>query len=151
MDLRQIYSQIIMEQSTSKRHRHEVSDATATERGFNPSCGDDIHLSVKIEDDIIQDIGFEGVGCAISQASTSLLCGLIKGKTIAEAKETIKVFLNMIKGEITDDEVLENELGDAIALKNISTMPQRVRCAVLAWRTLDLIIAKETDSEMIEP
>ncbi len=151
MDLRQIYSQIIMEQSNSHRHKHTLEDATATERGFNPSCGDDIHLSVKIEADKIVDIAFEGSGCAISQASTSLLCGLIKGKTIAEARNTIEVFLGMIKGEITDDEMLEENLGDAVALKNISTMPQRVRCAVLAWRTLDLIIAKETGSEMIEP
>ncbi len=151
MDLRQVYSRIIMEQSTSKRHKHELEDATATERGFNPSCGDDIHLSVKFADDKIEDIAFEGHGCAISQASTSLLCGLIKGKSIAEAKQLIKLFLDMIKGEAVDSEVLEEELGDAIALQNISTMPQRVRCAVLAWRTLDLIIAKETGGELIEP
>jgi len=150
MDLRQIYSQIIMENSRSNRHRYEMPDATATERGYNPSCGDDIHLSIKIEDDVITDASFTGAGCAISQASTSLLCGLIKGKTVTEAKELIKTFLGMIKGEITDDSILEEELEDAVAFKNISTMPQRVRCAVLAWRTLDLIIAKETGTEMTE-
>lgn len=150
MDLRQIYSQIIMENSRSNRHRYEMSDATATERGYNPSCGDDIHLSIKIEDDVITDASFTGTGCAISQASTSLLCGLIKGKPVTEAKELIKTFLGMIKGEITDDSILEEELEDAVAFKNISTMPQRVRCAVLAWRTLDLIIAKETGTEMTE-
>lgn len=150
MDLRQIYSRIIMEQSTSKRHKHEIEDASATERGFNPSCGDDIHLSVKFDGDVISDIAFEGHGCAISQASTSLLCGLIKGKTIEEAKELIRLYLDMIKGEVDDPDALE-ELGDAVALQNISTMPQRVRCAVLAWRTLDLILAKETGGELTEP
>lgn len=150
MDLRQIYSQIIMEQSTSKRHKHELEDATASERGYNPSCGDDIHISVKFDGDIIEDIAFEGAGCAISQASTSLLCGLVKGKTIAEARHLTETFLGMIKGTITDDEALQEDLGDAVALKNISTMPQRVKCAVLAWRTLDLIIAKETGTEMME-
>ena len=150
MDLRQIYSQIIMENSRSKKYRYQIKDATATERGYNPSCGDDIHLSVKIEGDTIVDASFEGTGCAISQASTSLLCGLIKGKTVQEAKHLIETFLGMIKGEITDDDLLEDELEDAVAFKNISTMPQRVRCAVLAWRTLDLIIAKETGSQMTD-
>ncbi|MGI6580622.1 MAG: Fe-S cluster assembly sulfur transfer protein SufU [Saccharofermentanales bacterium] len=150
MDLRQIYSQIIMENARSNKHRHEMTDATATERGYNPSCGDDIHLSLKIENDLISDASFTGAGCAISQASTSLLCGLIKGKTIQEAKSLVETFLGMIKGEITDDEILEEELEDAIAFKNISTMPQRVRCAVLAWRTLDLIIAKQTGTPMTE-
>ncbi|HZJ68402.1 MAG TPA: SUF system NifU family Fe-S cluster assembly protein [Candidatus Eisenbacteria bacterium] len=150
MDLRQIYSQIIMEQSRSKRYRHELPHATAKERGFNPSCGDDICLSVIIEDERIVDIAFEGTGCAISQASTSLLCGLVKGKTVDEAKSLISVFLGMIQGDITDDEILQEDLGDAVALKNISTMPQRVSCAVLAWRTLDLIIAKERDDKRTE-
>ncbi len=150
MDLRQIYSQIIMQQSTSKKHKHELEHATASERGYNPSCGDDIHISVKFKDDIIEDIAFTGSGCAISQASTSLLCGLVKGKTVAEARSMIETFLGMIKGTVTDDETLEEQLGDAVALKNISTMPQRVKCAVLAWRTLDLIIAKQTDLEMID-
>lgn len=150
MDLRQIYSQIIMDNSRSNKYRRQMPDATATERGYNPSCGDDIHLSVKIEDDLIVDVSFTGIGCAISQASTSLLCGLIKGKTLKQAKHLVETFLGMIKGEIEDDEVLEEELEDAIAFKNISTMPQRVRCAVLAWRTLDLIIAKQTGTPMTE-
>ena len=92
MDLRQIYSQIIMENSRSSKHRHEMKDATATERGYNPSCGDDIHLSVKIEDDLIVEASFIGEGCAISQASTSLLCSLIKGKTFEQAKHLIQTF-----------------------------------------------------------
>lgn len=150
MDLRQIYSQIIMQQSASKRYKHELEHATACERGYNPSCGDDIHISVKFVDDRIEDIAFTGSGCAISQASTSLLCGLVKGKTITEARKMIETFLGMIKGTVTDDEALQEELGDAVALKNISTMPQRVKCAVLAWRTLDLIIAKQTDLEMVD-
>lgn len=150
MDLRQVYSQIIMEQSRSQRHKHDLPEATAKERGFNPSCGDDIKLQVKLDGDVISDIAFTGQGCAISQASTSLLCGLIKGKSLSEARRLVELFLQMIKGEVKDEDLLKENLKDAIALKNISTMPQRVRCAVLAWRTLDLIIAKETGTEMLD-
>lgn len=141
MDLKNLYSQIIIENSRNSQHRHELDDATATERGHNPSCGDDISLSIKVEEGVIEEAAFTGTGCAISQASTSLMCDLIEGETLAVAKEKIETFLGMIKGEIKDDEVLEDELGDAIALKSISVMPQRVKCAVLAWHTLDHMIA----------
>lgn len=143
MDLNQIYSQIIMQHSKDSDYKHEMEDPSFTERGHNPSCGDDITLSVKIEDGIIKDASFTGHGCAISQASTSLMCELIWGETVEDAKKQIETFLGMIKGEVTDDEVLEDLLGDAVALKSISYMPQRVKCAVLAWHTLDDILKKE--------
>lgn len=141
MDLKSLYSQIIIENSRNSEHRHEIDDATVTERGHNPSCGDDISLSLKVKDGVIEEAAFTGTGCAISQASTSLLCELIQGETLEEAKERIDVFLGMIKGEVTDDDLLEDALGDAVALKSISVMPQRVKCAVLAWHTLDDMIA----------
>lgn len=143
MDLNQIYSQIIMQHSKDSDYKHEMEAPSFTERGHNPSCGDDITLSVKIEDGIIKDASFTGHGCAISQASTSLMCELIWGETVEDAKKQIETFLGMIKGEVTDDEVLEDLLGDAVALKSISYMPQRVKCAVLAWHTLDDILKKE--------
>ena len=136
MDLKQLYSQIIMEHSRSEEHKHELDGATATERGHNPSCGDDIKLSIRVADGIIQEAAFTGHGCAISQASTSLMCELVEGVSVAKAKEQVETFLGMIKGEIVDDDFLEEELGDAVALKSISVMPQRVKCAVLAWHTL---------------
>jgi nitrogen fixation NifU-like protein len=104
-------------------------------KGRNPSCGDEIELELKLKEDIIEDASFTGVGCAISQASTSMMIDLIKGKSVEEAKRLMDLFLGMIKREITKDELLE-ELEDAAALKNISNMPARVKCAVLSWHTL---------------
>ena len=98
-----------------------------------------ISLEMKVEDGYIKDLAFLGHGCAISQASTSIMIDLIKGKSVEEAKDLIDTFLKMIKREIKDDSELE-KLEDAIALKNISNMPARVKCAVLAWHTLDEMI-----------
>ena len=91
--------------------------------------------------DIIEDIAFSGHGCAISQASTSIMIDTLKGKDIKEAKEIIKTFIGMIKRKITDEKELE-KLEDAIAFKNISNMPARVKCALLAWHTMDDLLQK---------
>ncbi len=143
MDLKQIYSQIIMQHSRSSDYKYEMEDPDFTERGHNPSCGDDIQLSVKMDGDIIEEISFTGHGCAISQASTSLMCELMEGENIQDAKQQVGDFLAMIKGEKTDLEELEDSLGDAVALQSISVMPQRVKCAVLSWHTLDEIIKEK--------
>lgn len=141
MDLSSLYSEIITEHNASNHNKHHISGATLKEKGHNPSCGDEIELEVKLEDGIIKDAGFTGVGCAISQASTSIMIDLIKGKSVKEAKLLIETFLGMIKREITDEEELE-VLEDALALKNISNMPARVKCAVLAWHTLNESLTK---------
>lgn len=109
------------------------------ERGHNPSCGDEITLELEITDGIIKDAAFTGVGCAISQASTDIMIDLMRGKTVEEAHRLAQLFTSMIKREVTDDAALE-ELDEAIALKNISNMPARVKCAVLAWHTLEDIL-----------
>ena len=135
MDLNDIYTQLIMEHSTSKHNRRKPDGEVLSEKGHNPSCGDEITLEVKLNGDIIEDLAFTGQGCAISQASTSMMIDLIKGKDKKEALELVETFIGMIKREIDDEEKLE-ELEDAIVLKNISNMPARVKCAVLAWHTL---------------
>lgn len=136
MDLNSIYTEIITEHNASKHNKHELEGANIVENGHNPSCGDEITLQLKIKDNIIEDASFTGIGCAISQASTSIMIDLIKGKTVEEAKELAHTFIGMIKREITDDKELE-VLEDASAFKNVSNMPARVKCAVLAWHTLD--------------
>lgn len=146
MDLNDIYTQVILENSRKQKNKKEMADADITEPGHNPSCGDEIQLQLKLDGDIIEDASFTGVGCAISQASTSLMCDLIKGKTLNEAKELTETFIAMIKREEISDEKLD-KLGDALALSNIANMPQRVKCALLAWRTLDDIIKKRTEDE----
>ena len=136
MDLREIYTQMIAEQSRSHEHRYHLENPDIVKDGVNPSCGDEIQLEIKIDNGILTGMSFTGDGCAISQASTSMMIGLLKGQTIREALRLVKLFISMIQGETTDDSVLE-ELDEAISLKNVSTMPARVKCAVLAWRTLE--------------
>lgn len=135
MDLSSIYSQLIMEHSRSGHNKKHLINPDITEKGHNPSCGDDITLELKLNGNIIEDASFTGIGCAISQASTSMMIDLIKGINIEEALSLVEIFLGMIKKEVTDEEELE-KLEDAVVLKNISNMPARVKCAVLAWHTL---------------
>lgn len=142
MELNSIYTELIMEHSQSSHNRRHLDHADCMERGHNPSCGDDIVLELKLNGDIIEEASFTGSGCAISQASTSMMIDLITGKSKSEALELINTFIGMIKREITDEEELE-KLEDAIVLKNISNMPARVKCAVLAWHTLNEVINKK--------
>lgn len=137
MNLNSLYTEVIMEHNASKHNKKIIKDANIIEDGHNPSCGDEIKLQLKLnKDNVIEDAAYVGVGCAISQASTSIMIDLIKGKSVKEAKSLVNTFLGMIKSEITDDKKLEI-LDDALAFKNISQMPSRVKCAVLAWHTLD--------------
>jgi len=134
-----LYTEVIGEHSRSPENKGELAAATVRERGHNPSCGDEITLELQIEDGIIKDAAFTGVGCAISQASTDIMIDLMRGKTVEEAQRLAQIFTSMIKREVTDDAALE-ELDEAIALKNISNMPARVKCAVLAWHTLEDVL-----------
>lgn len=140
MNLDLIYTELIAEHSQYSPYKGKLDAPTLSERGHNPSCGDDIHLDVIIEDGKIKQARFHGVGCAISQASTSMMIELLEGKTIEEARALIDTFIKMIKKEITSDEELQ-VLEDALTFKSISTMPARVKCAVLAWHTLDEAIS----------
>ena len=135
MDLKELYTQIITENSKATHNRRPVLGATHSLEGVNPSCGDDITLQLKVKDGVIEDAGFIGTGCAISQASASLMIDLIKGKSESEARKYIDIYLRMIKGEASDEEI--DELEDAAALSGISKIPARVKCAVLAWHTLE--------------
>ncbi len=142
MELNQIYTQILTEHNNSKRNKHHVENPTVVLKGVNPSCGDEIELELREKDGLIEDAGFTGVGCAISQASASIMIDLIKGKTTEEALKLAKIFLGMIKNEITDEDELE-QLDEAIALRDIAHMPARVKCAVLGWHTLENAIGEE--------
>ena len=139
MELQQIYTELIREHSNNKFNKRPLEDKTHSELGHNPSCGDEITLNLKIDDDRISDASYEGIGCAISQASASMMVDVIKGKSLKEAKDLAQTFIGMIKNEVEDEEDLES-LGDAIVLQNVRNLPARVKCAVLAWHTLDQII-----------
>ena len=136
MGLEDIYTELVSEHSRNPEHRHALPGATCSLKGHNPSCGDEITLQLKVKDGVVEDAAFTGVGCAISQASTDMMIDLIRGKSVEKARELAGKFIGMIKREITDEDELE-ELDEALALKNLSNMPARVKCAVLAWHTLD--------------
>lgn len=142
LELNQIYTQILTEHNNSNRNKHHIENPTAMLKGVNPSCGDEITLELREKDGVIEDAGFTGIGCAISQASASIMIDLIKGKTTQEALKLAKTFFGMIKNEITDESELE-ALDEAVALRDISHMPARVKCAVLGWHTLENAINGE--------
>ena len=139
-DLNDVYNELIMEHSMNSYNKKELENADFQEVGHNPNCGDEITLEVKLDGNIIKDMAFTGHGCAISQASTSIMIDTLKGKTVSEAKEIIKIFIDMIKREIKNEEDLK-KLEDAIAFKNVSNMPARVKCALLAWHTMEDILS----------
>lgn len=140
-DLNSIYTDVIMEHSTATYNKHKLNDATGDEHGHNLSCGDDITLQVKMNGDIIEDLAFTGHGCAISQASTSIMIDLLKGKSKQQAINLIKIFIKMVKREVVSDEELDS-IEEAQALRNISNMPARVKCAELAWYTMEKLLEK---------
>lgn len=148
-DLTDVYNELIMEHSMNSYNKKKLQEADYQEIGHNPNCGDEITLEMKLDGNIIKDMAFSGHGCAISQASTSIMIDTLKGKTIEEAKEIIKTFISMIKREITDEEELE-KLEDAIAFRNVSNMPARVKCALLAWHTIEDMIEKGEQSGKIK-
>lgn len=141
-DLNDVYNELIMEHSMNSYNKKKLEKADYCEVGHNPNCGDEITLELKLNVDIIEDMAFSGHGCAISQASTSIMIDVLKGKTVEEAKEIIKTFIDMIKRETKSEEELE-KLEEAIAFRNVANMPARVKCALLAWHTIEDILNKK--------
>ena len=135
-ELTDVYNELIMEHSMNSYNKKKLENADYCEVGHNPNCGDEITLQLKLNGNKIEDMAFSGHGSAISQASTSIMIDTLKGKTIDEAKEIIKTFIEMIKRETTDEEELK-KLEDAIAFRNVANMPARVKCALLGWHTIE--------------
>ena len=134
-----VYNDLIMEHSMNSYNKRKLNNPDITEMGHNPNCGDEIEIEVKLKDGKIEDLGFTGHGCAISQSSISIMIDTLRGKTIEEAKKIIENFVKMIKRENLSQEEI-NSLEEAVAFKNISNMPARVRCALLAWHTMEKIL-----------
>ena len=129
-NLEELYNDIIMEHSMNSYNKKDLDNYDYCQMGHNPNCGDEIKIQIKLNNDIIEDMAFTGHGCAISQSSTSVMIDTLKGKKITEAKEIIETFIGMIK----------RKLEDAIAFKNVANMPARVKCALLAWHTIEEIL-----------
>ena len=139
-EMMEIYKQVIIENTKEKEHKKEIKGIE--KEGINPSCGDELKIFVKMNEDntIIEEISFTGRGCAISEASANIMSEILKGKTKEEAKKIITTFFDMIKLNETNEEKLMETLGDAYAFKNIAYMPSRVKCAFLSWKTLEKIL-----------
>ena len=129
-----------MEHNSHPDYKYEMENPTHSHDGINPSCGDELTLPLRVEDGVIEEASFTGHGCAISHASADIMADLITGETVEEAKRLAALFLGMIRGEELSEEDFE-DLDEAAQLKDISHMPARVKCAELAWRTLDGILS----------
>lgn len=132
---RNFYNEILTEHNMRPEFKYDLPAANVVLEGVNPNCGDDIWLKLKVENGVIEDGSFVGDGCAISQASADIMLGMIIGKTKEEALKLGQLFLKMIQGEATDEEI--DQLEEASALKDIAHMPARVKRAVLGWHTLE--------------
>lgn len=143
-----IYSAALMDHNAHPDYKYELENATHSHDGINASCGDELTLFLRIDDatETIEEASFTGHGCAISQASADMMAGLLEGESIEEAKRLSGLFIGMIQGnELSEDD--REDLDEAAELQSISRMPARVKCAELAWRTLNGILA-EREREM---
>jgi nitrogen fixation NifU-like protein len=134
-DLRELYQQLVLEHNRSPRNFRAMPDATRTAEGTNPLCGDQITLYVKLDGETIADVSFQGSGCAISQASASLMTTAVKGKTRGEANDLFRTFHALVTGG-PDAPADPARLGRLAALAGVRHFPARVKCANLAWHTL---------------
>ncbi|MDF2690834.1 MAG: iscU [Gammaproteobacteria bacterium] len=134
-DIRELYQQVIVEHGRQPRNFGQLPQPTIVKLGHNPLCGDQLSLYLQIENDVIKDVKFEGRGCAISMASASLMTQAIKGQTVADAQDLFKRFYQVIKHHDHDPALLES-LGKLSVLRGVSDYPARVKCATLAWHTL---------------
>lgn len=140
-DNRAFYNEILIDHNMHPAHKHELPDADLEMRGYNPTCGDDITLRLKLADGVVVDGAFTGSGCAISQASADMMLDLVIGKPKEEALRLADIFLRMIKSDASDEEI--EELEEAGVLQDVSHMPARVKCAVLGWHTLEQMLEDE--------
>ena len=139
MNLKELYQEIILDHGKNPRNLRKTENFNKDAKGFNPLCGDKVHVFLKLnENKKIEDISFEGSGCAISMASASIMTDLVRDKEEKEAKDLIKDFLDMIKEkpELVTKSLSEDEKTKLMSLSGVKQYPMRVKCATLAWHTL---------------
>jgi nitrogen fixation NifU-like protein len=143
-DLRDLYQEVIFDHNRNPRNFRIIADADRTVEGFNPLCGDRLTLYLKMTDDTITDASFQGSGCAISTASVSLMTEIIKGKTETEAEALFKAVHEMTTGK--ELAIQLETVGKLAVLAGVREYPARVKCATLAWHTLDAALKNVTDA-----
>lgn len=149
MKLDELYQEVILDHFKRPRCQGKVDKPSAISVIFNPLCGDQVDLSVRVEGGTVQEIAFGGHGCSISQASASMMSDLCRGKSADEIRRMGDVFRRMMRGEITPEQA-QSELGDAVALEGVRKFSARVKCAMLAWeaieKCLDQVLAEKSSS-----
>ncbi|MCL1697409.1 MULTISPECIES: Fe-S cluster assembly sulfur transfer protein SufU [unclassified Lysinibacillus] len=133
-NLDQLYRSVIMDHYKNPRNKGSIEDDAVTIDMNNPTCGDRIHLTLKVTDGIVEDAKFDGEGCSISMSSASMMTQLIKGKKVEEALELADIFSKMMMGEDYSDKY---DLEDVEALQGVSQFPARIKCATLAWKAME--------------
>ena len=136
LDLRDLYQEIIVDHNRNPRNFRKMQGADRIVEGFNPLCGDRLNLYLKLEQDRITDLSFDGSGCAISVASASLMTDALKGKKVADAESVFNEFHNMVTDNKPHNEAEIDHLGKLAALLGVKDYPARVKCATLCWHTL---------------
>ena len=134
-DLRELYQQVILDHNKNPRNFREMDGAARKVDGYNPLCGDHYTLFLDLDGDTIRDVSFTGTGCAISKASASVMSATVKGKTTEEAQRLFDVFHRLVMGD--QGGLSANDLGRLAAFSGVSEFPARVKCATLAWHTLN--------------
>lgn len=143
-DLRDLYQQVIMDHNKKPRNFRDMSDANHLAHGNNPLCGDVLVVYLKLSDDVIEDVSFQGSGCAISVASASLMTEALKGKTMAEAEK----LYDQVHKQMTGEDVDSSALGKLEVLSGVKEFPARVKCATLSWHTVHAAMESEHDSSV---
>jgi nitrogen fixation NifU-like protein len=139
-DLSGLYQEVILDHNRRPRHYGTLADANRRARGHNPLCGDDLTVFLRVEDDRVREIAFEGSGCAISKASASLMTDAVEGRTVAEVRDLFERFQAMITAPL-EQEAGDDSLGKLAALGGVRAFPVRIKCASLAWHTLKAALA----------
>ena len=141
-ELRELYQQVILDHNKSPRNFKKLENANHDAEGYNPLCGDKVHIYLNVVDGVVKDISFTGSGCAISKASASLMSTIVKGKTKEETKIIFEKFHDLVTGKLTGDAEIE-ELGKLAVFAGVRDFPSRVKCASLAWHTMLSAITNE--------
>jgi len=148
-DLRELYQEVILDHNRQPRNFHRLEDSNRDAEGHNPLCGDQVHVYLKVgSDGIVQDVSFEGSGCAISTASASIMTESVKGKSVEEVQKLFHLFHSLVTGKPVS--ASEEELGKLAVFHGVSEFPVRVKCATLAWHTLQAALQKTSTAVTTE-
>ena len=149
-DLRDLYQEVILDHNKRPRNFGPLESANHEADGYNPLCGDRVRVYVALDDDRIADVHFEGEGCAISTASASLMTEAVKGKTLGEVRDLYEDFHELLTGDPSVAAQAGPELGKLAVMQGVREFPMRVKCATLAWHTLQAALEERSEPTSTE-